>query len=547
MSVASCGRSSSPPAAAGGEIAARWGCDPAALAGECALLCWDGCRGDAPSDEIPAPVGATWYVRETAGTSPVTVDAMVLPATDCNLSADGFVWYAIPEPHFPPTRALVARCGAPNALVALSDPAVPHWAQAPPRTAAVFVGGSLQDDLSRLGTVVAAAIAHEQGIPLTWMLGNLRQLSTNADIYDRTHRIDGDDLQIEPYDDLKTVTARRLPWFQLRVTIDGGGHERLIAHDLAMGSRAFWGITWNSSGVDGILDRGAPWGAYCADPKSYKRPDPSGDCPFVGLEWTARDLTRSYFSGHEETYSTEPVDLTARALLEPAAAARYVRQLVDAYAAAGETRPLVVMTQQEVAITGADPMAAYTVLSALYGEVRRVGMRALTMGDAVEAARAFAGQPRAVAFPFIAGLPNIYEGFPNPSPRPYPATVDYVDRDAAMTFVSGQAMPTRVFPYAADTQSVWYRQLLALPPALIPTIQLAARADHALYLQLFAPAPTHSALALWSDRARLGWRSPESIAAGHAAVIVPLNLPAGASQITLRCDRCGDQSLPLSP
>ena len=282
------------------------------------------------------------------------------------------------------------------------------------------------------------------------MLGNQQQLSTNADIYDRTHRADGDDLQIEPYDDLKAAAAKRLPWFHLQVTIDGGGHERLIAHDLAMGSRAFWGIAWNSSGVDGILDRGAPWGVYCADPNSYKRPDPSGACSLVGVEWTARDLTRSYFSGHEETYSTEPVDLTARAMLEPIAAARYVRELIDAYAAAGETRPLVVMTQQEVAITGADPMAAYTVLSALYGEVRRVGMQALTMSRAVVAARAFAGQPRAVAFPFIAGLPNIYEGFPNPLPRPYPATVDYVDRDAAMTFLAGQAMPTRVFPYAAD-------------------------------------------------------------------------------------------------
>ena len=412
---AACNQSYAPPAAGGGEIAARWGCDPSALAGECALLCWDGCRGDAPADELPSPLGATSYVREGVVASPQTVDATARRATDCKLSADGLIWYAVPQPRFPPMRAAVARCGSPNALVALSDPELPRWAEAPPRTAAIFVAGSLQDDVSRLGTVVAAAIAREHRIPLTWMLGNQQQLSTNADIYDRTHRADGDDLQIEPYDDLKAAAAKRLPWFHLQVTIDGGGHERLIAHDLAMGSRAFWGIAWNASGVDGIQDRGAPWGVYCADPNSYKRPDPSGACSLVGVEWTARDLTRSYFSGHEETYSTEPVDLTARAMLEPMAAARYVRELIDAYAAAGETRQLVVMTQQEVAITGADPMAAYTVLSALYGEVRRVGMQALTMSRAVVAARAFAGQPRAVAFPFIAGLPNIYEGFSEPA------------------------------------------------------------------------------------------------------------------------------------
>src|SRR5208283_2423623 len=98
--------------------------------------------------------------------------------------------------------------------------------------------------------------------------------------------------------------------------------------------------------VDGTWDLGAPWGTYCADPRAYKRPDPSGDCPLLAFEWTARDLTRAYLSGREDWFSTDPDDLR-RAGFSTGAAIDYVRAVIDAYAAAGTSQPLVVVAQQE--------------------------------------------------------------------------------------------------------------------------------------------------------------------------------------------------------
>src|SRR5581483_9504778 len=98
-------------------------------------------------------------------------------------------------------------------LVAWSDPPLPHWAGATGTGKGLFVAASLQDDVSRAGTLEMAALARSAGIPMTWMLGNLRQLALNADVYDLNHRRFGDDLQIEPYDDLLAATRRVLPWF----------------------------------------------------------------------------------------------------------------------------------------------------------------------------------------------------------------------------------------------------------------------------------------------------------------------------------------------
>ena len=389
------------------------------------------------------------------------------------------------------------------------------------------------------GTLEMGALARSAGIPMTWMLGNLRQLATNRAVYDLNHRLFGDDLQIEPYDDLLAATRRALPWFRLTTTIDGGGHERTIEHDLAMGASGFWGIAWNSNGIDGNADRGAPWGTYCADARSYKRPAAMG-CYLVGLEWTARDLTRAYFSDHEEAYSTDPDDLLQRAMLSEPEAARYARALVDAYATAGETQPLVMMAQQESAGAGADPFGSWAVLSALYSQARRSGMKATTMSAALQQARSFGGAPRAVAFPYIAGLPNMYQGTPLQPPAPYPATIDYADRQVAMTFVAGRTLPVRVFHFDAATASQWDRPIPSLAPLEFPTLINVARDATSLILHFHAPVTTRFGVALWTDPATLGLNGPGVVRAGRAGTVVAFDLAAGESDVTLRCAHCAD-------
>ena len=111
-------------------------------------------------------------------------------------------------------------------------------------------------------------------------------------------------------------------------------------------------------------DMGAPWGAYCADPTSYKRPSPSGNCALVAFEWTARDLTRAYFTQHEEYYSTDPDDLLLRAQFDMGTGSTYIRALVDAYAAAGQTQPLVMVSQQETAEEALNPLPQLAAVNA---------------------------------------------------------------------------------------------------------------------------------------------------------------------------------------
>jgi len=475
------------------------------------------------------------------------VDAVWGGTSTCHLSSDGFVWYRQRERSFAPFEVRYVACASSAArVVAASDPPLPHWAEPRATSRALFVAGTLQDDLSRAGTLEMAALARGAGIPLTWMLGNLRQLAVNRDVYDLNHRRFGDDLQIEPYDDLRAATQRTLPWFRLTTTIDGGGHERTIAHDLALGARAFWGIAWNSNGIDGNADRGTPGGAYCADRGSYKRTAVDG-CRLVGLEWTARDLTRAYFSGHEEAYSTDPDDLLQRASLAPDAAAHYARAIVDAYARAGEDRPLILVAQQEAAGAGADPFGSWAVLAALYSEARRAGMTATTMSDAVARARAFAGEPRAIAFPYIPGLPNVYQGSPVQPPAPYPATIDYADRHVAMTFVAGRTLPVRVYPFDAAQTSAWDRPLTQLAPLEFPALTRVARTADSLILHFQAPVATRFGVAIWSDPTALRWAPHTVVRAGRAGAVAAFDLPAGESDVALRCGLCGRATLDASP
>lgn len=512
-------------------------CDANHLAGWCRVVCVAACIGDSGFGASEAQLWTRLPLAQGAEGPQSVVDA--LSASDgCALSDDGFFWYEPQTIEFPPLVARFVRCRGPSVeAYARAQPPLPNWSRPTRSTRTLLVAGSLQDDLSRAGSEEIWALARGSGIPLTWMLGNLPQLRRNRDLYQGGHVRFGDDLQIEPYDDLMVATKSSLPWFQLSATIDGGGHERFIDHDLRMGARGFWGIAWNSRGIDSIADAGAPWGTYCADRSSYKRPARSG-CDFVGIEWTARDLTRAYFSGHEETYSTDPDDLIERAGLTPGAAGVYARAIVDAYAAAGSTHPLVLMAQQEAAGAGANPLGSWAVLSALYDEARRTGMHAVTMSDAVAATRAFGGRPRAVAFPYIPNLPNVYQGALGTPPLPYPATIDYMDREVAMTFIAGRTLPVRVFPYEFAANSQWDRPLPQLAPGEFATLALAAVSDGGITLRFAAPVAQRFGVALWTDPAKLGAPPGALIEAGKAGAIAVFDLPAGISDHVVRCAAC---------
>ena len=381
-------------------------------------------------------------------------------------------------------------------------------------------------------SIAAAAARHN--VPISWMIGTSMYLFMNENLYDSYHRSQGDDVESEDKVNLVRTIRRTLPWYVPTVSVEGAGHERNIAGLLALGEHAFWGITWNSHGTDGTWDYGAPWGSYCADPSSYKRPDPNGKCSLLALEWTARDLTRAYISGQEAYFSTDPDDLQDRAGFSTAGAETYIREIADAYAAAGETQPIVMMSQQE---SGGNTSSDSSILDALYDQAIVDHMKVETLAQVAPDAMTFSAAPRAVAFPYIPGGVNVPSSIVNGQTL-YPATIDYHDTQVGMSFLAGHTLPTRLFPYADDPQSFYNVPLVSLPASEFPTLTNAKVSRGMLYLILQAPIQLHFGIAIWSDPAKLRISQPRAIPAGRAAEVITFDLQSGQNQISIRCPGC---------
>uniref|UniRef100_E6Q3V6 Uncharacterized protein n=1 Tax=mine drainage metagenome TaxID=410659 RepID=E6Q3V6_9ZZZZ len=458
----------------------------------------------------------------------------------CVVSYDGIISYSVPSGSFSPIDIRSERCAAAS-LNADSVPPIPAWAKPTGPTQAVFIATSLQEAYSVPGMESIEADASASHVPVTWMIGNAEYLR-NANLYNQYHQDNGDDVQIE-----EGITAAQvqavIPWYRPAVSIEGGGHERNISGAIARGDSGFWGIAWDSQGIDGNRDLGAPWGTYCADIASYKRPAPDGSCAMLAFEWTARDLTRAYLSTHSDFFSTDPDDIQQRAGFTATAGSTYEREIADAYAAAGQTQGLVMMSQQESA-ENLNPGDA-TVLGALYAEAVADGMHAETLSQAVSSVRAFSALPRAVAFPYIPGGINV------PSPiisdgTLYPATIDYHDTIDGMTFLAGHTMPTRVFRYADDPLSYYNVPLALLSASRMPTLIAATVKTGSIVFEFQSPIALHFGVAIWSDPTALGIVGPGVTPAGRAGVVLTFNLQPGRNDVTFACPGCISTTFPYA-
>jgi hypothetical protein len=366
------------------------------------------------------------------------------------------------------------------------------------------------------------------------MIGDIRHMAYAAD-YNAFHAANGDDAQAQFWSNLHAAMSAKLPWYVPSVSILTAGVERDVRRALSFGEHAFWGITWNSRGVDGTSDYGAPWGTYCADVHSYKRPQPDGGCNFLAFEWTARDLTRAYLTGREAAFSTDPDDLLQRGGFTPKSAAAYVRKLVDAYAAAGQTQPIV-MTVQEEPIDAVIPANA-VVMDALFDEVVRDGMHLETLGQAARDARAFSAAPRAVAFPYISGGREFASSLLHWDTL-YPATIDYHDSRVGMTFLSGHTLPSRLFRYADYPISRFRRPIPEVPSRELPLLLDASIKDGSLTLKFSAPRALRFGAAIWSDPSQTKLVGPGAIRAGRAATVLVFDLKRGTNSVRYRCSGC---------
>ncbi len=472
-------------------------------------------------------------------------------STACAVSYDGGLWYRLPATDFPPIEFTRVRCAMRGVIASDAPTRVPHWARPNGPTKAIFVASSLEEAYSLSGMQTIARIAESHALPVTWLVGNTAYLDGNAAYFNRLHATYGDDVELENASNLYDSAARTLPWFAPAVSIEGAGHERDIPGALARGNDAFWGITWNSHGTDNTSDEGSPWGTYCADRSSYKRPSSNGDCSLLSFEWTARDLTRAYLTdtntrgfSAEAAFSTDPDDILQRGGFDTAAGAAYARSLVDAYAAAGQVQPLVMVSQQEAMGQQAGGVTDDTVLDALYAQVGRDGMHPETMRRARIDAATFSAIPRAIAFPFIpGGEASSYDGASS-----LPATIDFHDDIAGMTFVSGHTLPSRIFEYASDPASR-FNAILSMVGSSAPTYPLLTGVSFdrgSLRFSFRATRPMHFGIAIWSDPMALGISGPNLFAAGRAGAVVTFDLPVGSSTQAVPCAACTSTTFAFS-
>ena len=464
-------------------------------------------------------------------------------SSTCSVSYDGIIWYRLPAGQFSPIDVKQAHC--PNGLFTIETPPRPSWAIPHGQTQTRFVATSLQQAHFVSGGMQSIeAAARQNTLSVSWMAVAIPFVSGAGDLYNLYHRDNGDDIEGSSYAPLIHYLKRTFAWYVPTVSVEGAGHERNISRLLALNEHAFWGITWNSHGVDGTYDYGAPWGSYCADPTSYKRPQPNGQCSLLALEWTARDLTRAYVSGDEDYFSTDPDDLQQRAGFSTFGAEQYIRKVADAYAAAGETQPIVMMSQQESNGNNTAP-GDPEILAALYNQAKHDNMKTETLIEAASDAKTFTAAPRAVAFPFIPGGIAVPSSIVN-GQTVYPATIDYHDTQIGMSFLAGHTLPTRAFRYADDPVSKYNVPLISLPGAAFPTLEKAVVTKKLLVLEIMSAIQLHFGIALWASPEALKINQPNAIPAGRAGEVVIFDLQPGENHIVVHCPGCLTTTLPYS-
>jgi hypothetical protein len=504
-----------------------------------------GCGGGGAGPTPPVPPPATSQIPGNGAKTtiaPQTYDS--LTGGPCEISYDGLLWYSVQQGPFPPIDVHFAKCSGAATLHVVTAPPIPAWAHPVGGTQAIFIATSLMEHpFSPAGVSTLHAIAAQAHVPVTWMIGNVAYLQKgNYEVFNQYHAQDGDDVESEHDIEFLQVGKLRFPWYTPEVSVEGAGHERLVAQALQWGEHGFWGITWDSLGIDSTSDRGAPWGTYCADASSYKRPSPTGNCTLVSFEWTARDLTRAYFSGMDDYFSTDPDDVLVRGNFGVVGGSAYMRALVDAYAAAGELQPLVMMSQQEAPEMIDGAAGDNTLMQALYTQAVSDGMKTMTLASALPVAQTFSNRPRAIAFPFIPGGDQVLRNGSTLDP----GTIDYHDNVAGMTFVGGHATPARLFLYAQDPASVYNRPLAEFPSGQFPQLTMVAASKGRLYFHFHAQSALHYGVALWADPQFMGISGNNVSVSGRAAAVAVFDVPAGDSDQSVICTQCTTANLPLS-
>jgi len=190
------------------------------------------------------------------------------------------------------------------------------------------------------GMQLLAEVLHPHGVKITWMVspGSARLAAQQLTSW---HEQYGDDVAMETPvlngsvgDKKAKIAAARhaimeaLPWADIKIASAGHQDPEIGALLEDLGFWGIWGFCWEQIEIDEITDRGCPWGFYYMDREQRLRPAQGKGV--IGMEWTARDLLKSFHTGNPTLYSTDPNDV-ARGGLCSWENIDYLKSIADNY------------------------------------------------------------------------------------------------------------------------------------------------------------------------------------------------------------------------
>jgi hypothetical protein len=411
-----------------------------------------------------------------------------------------------------------------------------------------------------------AGIAHQRGIPVTWLVNAKSAEAFKRDL-DDFHARYGDDLGLMwgastatpgategAVADLERV-RRLFPWSKVSI-VGSGQRSNEMVHQLGeLGVEGLWGSCWEQIEIDEITDRGAPWGTYYISMQNFKAPA-AAPTPLVSFEWTARDLCKSLHSGNPTIFSSDPNDV-ARAGLVQGRAIAYWQAMFDQYHRNLAHNDLVFFSMHQEAheMEHSEVCHSYTLqeiadaaemMDAFFEYVQsRPDVEVMTLAGAADAYRRQNPQGTAPAYMLcddIATGPMAYWYTKGTPVGPWPRTFLYYDDACQLAFIEGKFEPILLRNYrgATDPDDPYYFAERDIPRVRLPYgAEMVESGELEFAVRSRRPVPF--GVALWYDFST--WSVREVQGAAHWKVIedkllfARLDAPAGATSLRVRLAR----------
>ena len=369
------------------------------------------------------------------------------------------------------------------------------------------------------GMRLLADTLHPHGVKITWIV-SAESARTAAKELTQWYEHCGDAVAVmspEPtgtFDEKvsqiaaeRDAIAKALPWAKLNIAAGGHREPEIGAILERLGFDGLWGFCWEQIEVDGITDRGCPWGFYYMD-RGQRLAPAEGRGP-IGMEWTARDLLKSFHSGNPCLYSTDPNDV-ARGGICSWDNIDYLKGMADNYLRNTRYNEHVFLLQHQEAhemersaicqcYTEEDVREAAVILDRFVAHLAP-SARMMTLPEAAELYKN--------SYAHTASSYMLWEDTPTPpynpdyvwsTPNgPWPKTFLYYDRGAQMMFIEGKVEPVCIRNYAREYNTSTY-----FTEPVIPRSRLVHNTRHGwsrtIEIEVDTPAAMPYGLALWGD------------------------------------------------